>query len=61
MMGGFFLAVRLRTLYIFILIAVLELSAALIARESFVLSTIMLLYPIDAIETWQQESNPSKS
>ena len=55
------MAVRLRTLYIFILIAVLELSAALIARESFVLSTIMLLYPIDAIETWQQESNPSKS
>lgn len=61
MMGGFFLAVRLRTLYIFILIAVLELSAALIARESFVLSTIMLLYPIDAIETWQQDTNPSKS
>jgi len=61
MMGGFFLAVRLRALSIFILIAVLALSATLIARESFVLSSIILLYPIDAIETWQQESNPSKS
>ncbi len=60
MMGGFFAASAMRTLYVVIAVAVLELSAAFIARDSLTLSTLMLLFPVDAVETWQQELNPNK-
>jgi hypothetical protein len=42
------------------MIAALELSAAFIARDSLALSTLMLFYPLDAVENWQQEINPNK-
>ena len=61
MLGGFFAAYSMRTLHVAGLIATLELSAAFIARDSLVLSTLMLVYPVDAVETWQQEINPNMS
>ncbi len=62
MLGGFFTAYSLRTPIVLGLVAVLELSAAFIARDSLALSTLMLIYPIDSVGAWQQEINPlSKS
>jgi hypothetical protein len=61
MMGGFFTAYALRTLHVVGIVAALELSAAFIARDSLALSTLMLLYPVDAVEEWQQELNPNRA
>ncbi len=58
MLGGFFTAYFLRTPIVFAMIAALELSAGLIARDSLALSTLMLVYPMDAVGDWQQEINP---
>ncbi|MCO4843836.1 MAG: DUF2585 family protein [Yoonia sp.] len=60
MLGGFLTAYALRTPLVFAMIAALELSAAFIARDSLALSTLMLFYPLDAVENWQQEINPNK-
>jgi hypothetical protein len=38
---------------------VLEITAAAVARDSLVLTTIMTLHPIEAISDWQQEINPN--
>ena len=59
MLLGFFVAHNLRTLYVVLMIITLELTAALIARDSLTLSTLMLIYPIDAVDQWQQELNPA--
>ncbi len=61
MMGGFFAAYAMRTLHVVGIVAALELSAAFIARDSLALSTLMLLYPVDAVEDWQQELNPNRA
>jgi hypothetical protein len=58
MMGGFFLARVMPTAVSLVIIIVLELTAAIVARDSLVLETIMLVYPVQAIEDWQQELNP---
>lgn len=58
MMGGFFAAWHLRLGLVLATVAALELSAALIARDSLVLTTLMLIHPVDAIAEWQQELNP---
>ena len=59
MMGGFFAAYAMRTFNVVAMVAALELSAAFVARDSLTLSTLMLLYPLDAVESWQQEINPN--
>lgn len=59
MLAGFFTAYMLRTIWVLLIVVALELSAALIARDSLTLSTLMLFYPIDAVEAWQQEINPN--
>ncbi|MFG5380951.1 DUF2585 family protein [Yoonia sp. R2-816] len=61
MMGGFFGAYAMRTLHVVGMVAALELSAAFIARDSLALSTLMLIYPLDAVEAWQQELNPNRA
>ncbi len=61
MMGGFFAAYAMRTLHVVGIVAALELSAAFIARDSLALSTLMLLYPVDVVEDWQQELNPNRA
>lgn len=58
MMIGFFSAYMLRNGIVISGIAALELSAAFIARDSLALSTLMLIYPVEAVESWQQELNP---
>lgn len=58
MLGGFLIAYSLRTPVVVAMVLALELTAGLIARDSLVLSTLMLVYPMDAVETWQQEINP---
>lgn len=59
MMGGFFAAYAMRTYTVVGLVAALELSAAFVARDSLALSTLMLIYPVDAVDAWQQEINPN--
>ncbi|MFV1877508.1 DUF2585 family protein [Nioella sp.] len=58
MMGGFALACMIRPLWSLLLIVVLELTASLIARDSLTLSTLSLVWPIEAMDQWQQELNP---
>ena len=60
MMGGFFAAYNLRKRVVIAMVAALELSAAFVARDSLALSTLMLIYPVDAVEDWQQEINPNR-
>lgn len=60
MMGGFFTAYHMKTLYVACLVLTLELCAAFIGRDSLALTTLMLIYPVEAVETWQQELNPNK-
>jgi hypothetical protein len=60
MLGGFFVANALPTVWVIVSIAVLEITAAAIARDSLVLTTIMTLHPIQAIADWQQEINPNR-
>lgn len=59
MMAGFFLACALSTRWIAAIIVVLEILAASIARDSLTLSTLTLIFPIDAIEQWQQDLKQS--
>ncbi len=60
MILGFLAAYHMRTISVLAMIAALELSAALIARDSLALTTLMLIYPLDAVENWQQELNPNR-
>jgi hypothetical protein len=60
MLGGFFAATALRTGYVVALVVALELTAALVGRDSLVLTTLMLVYPVEAVNDWQQELNPNK-
>ncbi len=60
MMVGFLLANAVRTVWIVALIVVLEIVAAMVARDSLTLTTLMLIYPVDSIEAWQQAINPNR-
>lgn len=59
MLGGFFAAAHLRTAYVLFAILTLELGAAFIARDSLTLTTIMVFFNVEAIDSWQQEINPN--
>ena len=61
MMGGFFLGKLVPSLWSLALIVVLEVTAALVARDSLILETIMLVHRVEAIENWQQETNPRRN
>ncbi len=58
MMGGFYLACAITLRWVVALIVALEITAAAIARDSLFLTTLGLVYPVEAIEHWQQELNP---
>lgn len=58
MMGGFFAAYALRIPFVIFGVLALELIAGIFGRDNFTLSTIQLVAPIEAIDTWQQELNP---
>lgn len=60
MLGGFFLAWSMRIGWVIVSVLALELTAALIGRDSLTLSTIQLFFPIEAIDNWQQELNPNR-
>ncbi len=60
MLGGFFVARALSTFWIFAGVLALELTAALIGRDSLALSTLMLVYPVETVANWQQELNPMR-
>jgi hypothetical protein len=58
MMCGFFAAYSLRIPVVIVGVLALELTAGLLGRDNFTLSTVQLIAPIDAINDWQQELNP---
>ena len=58
MMGGFYFASWARPLWTGALIVAMELGSGLIARDNLTLTTINTLYPVDAIQAWQDEINP---
>ena len=58
MMGGFFFASRVKLRFTVLLIAAMELTSALVARDCLTLTTINTFHPIEAIQAWQDEINP---
>lgn len=58
MMSGFYVGTRLRPLWIAAGIVALELTSALVARDSLTLTTIRTIFPIEALDAWQDEINP---
>lgn len=60
MLAGFALALRLRKRWILAVIVALEVLATVIARDSLTLTTLMLVWPVEAIDDWQQELNPRR-
>ena len=56
MLFGFWLAARPPVAVSVILAIVLELAVGYVIRDNLTLNIIMLLYPIDAIRTWQMGS-----
>ena len=59
MLTGFFLARALTTAWIVTVIVCLEITAAVVARDCLTLTALMLIYPLDAVEEWQQAINPN--
>ncbi|MDU8944848.1 DUF2585 family protein [Ovoidimarina sediminis] len=59
MLGGFLVAWQLRSFWVLLIILCFEIVAASVARDSLALTTLMLIYPVEAIEAWQQEINPN--
>ncbi len=60
MLLGFFLANALRTVWVVAVILALELVATMTARDSLTLTTLMLVHPVEAVESWQQAINPNQ-
>ncbi len=58
MLAGFFLARAISTTLIALVILSLELTAAIVARDCLTLTTLMVVYPLESVEEWQQELNP---
>ncbi len=61
MMAGFFLGWVMPSLVTLAAIIILEVSAALIARDSLLLEAIMLVHRFEAIDSWQQEIDPRRT
>ena len=61
MMAGFFVGWMMRPLWTLALIVTLELSAAMIARDSLILEAVMLVHRFEVIEEWQQDINPRRN
>ena len=59
MLLGFFIAHKAGQRLTLLFVVILEITSALTARDSLALTTLMVLYPVDAIEAWQQELNPN--
>lgn len=60
MFAGFALARSASTIWTLIVVATLEITSALIARDSLTLTTLMLIHTFEPIESWQQELNPNR-
>ncbi|MEX0338275.1 MAG: DUF2585 family protein [Arenibacterium sp.] len=60
MWAGFFLARGMATFWVVILVAALEIVAALIGRDCLTFTTIQVLFPLEAIDAYQQEINPQR-
>lgn len=60
MFAGFTVARMISIKWILIVAVLLELTSALIARDSLTLTTIMLIHTFEPIEAWQQELNPNR-
>lgn len=58
MLAGYFLALALPFRVALVLMLGLELLSAAVARDSLILTTIRVVYPIQAIADWQDATNP---
>ena len=52
---GLYTATRLRLAHIFVVFFVLEVISATFARDSLLLSTLMLVHPVEEVKTWQMD------
>lgn len=55
---GFFVARALPTYGVFVMVAIMEVVAALVGRDCLTLTTMQLIYPLEAIDTYQHAIHP---
>ena len=60
MWAGFFLARALPTPWIVAVIAAMEVVAAVFGRDCLTFTTIQVIYPLEAIDAYQQAINPNR-
>lgn len=58
MMAGFFVALALSFKAALAVMLALEIVSAVMARDSLMLTTLRVVYPVPAIAAWQDETNP---
>jgi Protein of unknown function (DUF2585) len=58
MMAGFLLASLMPIRWALALMLGLEVTSAIVARDSLVLATLRVIHPIEAISRWQDATNP---
>lgn len=58
MLAGFFAAMALPIRWAIFLTLGLEILSGVVARDSLFLTTLRVVYPIQAIADWQDETNP---
>ena len=57
---GFFMARALATMPLLLVMLGLELVAALVGRDCLTFTTLQIVFPIEAIDTYQQAINPNR-
>lgn len=58
MLAGFFAGMAMPVRWGLVLMLVLEILSAVVARDSLILTTIRVIHPVQAIADWQDETNP---
>jgi hypothetical protein len=61
MTAGFLFAYSMRKVVVLATVVFLEMTAGLLGRDNLALTTVMLVYPIESIKTWQEEIKPKES
>ena len=61
MLAGFFLGASAPVWALVAFILLLEVLSASLARDSLLLSTLRVVYPVPAISAWQDATNPLKT
>ena len=60
MWAGFALASAVATLWVLVLILAMEVTAAILGRDCLTFTTLQLVWPLEAVDAYQQAINPNR-